>query len=94
MKFLFKLALLPVLIAIWVCWIIAAIASRIYGLTHGFLWAVLLVPIVIACVLQMWQNALVFLAVGAASYLILFAFTFVEVLLETLRDSIRMVITA
>ena len=57
-------------------------------MTHGFLWAILLVPVVLACLLQMWQNAAVFLAVGVISYLVLFGLTAAEVLLETARIAI------
>ena len=86
MKFIFKLALLPVIAIIGVLWLISAAASRIYGLTHGFLWAILLIPIAIACILQMWQNAMLFLAIGIASYLILFCLTAIEIVLESVRD--------
>ena len=58
------------------------------SVTHGFLWAILLVPVVLACLLQMWQNAAVFLAVGVISYLVLFGLTAAEVLLETARIAI------
>ena len=88
MRFLIKLALLSVWIVVAVCWLLAAIVSRVYGLTHGFLWVVLLVPVFIACFLQMWQNAAIFLAVGIASYLVLFGLTAAEILLETARIAI------
>lgn len=88
MRFLIKLALMPVWIIVAVCWMLAAIVSRVYSVTHGFLWAILLVPVVLACLLQMWQNAAVFLAVGVISYLVLFGLTAAEVLLETARIAI------
>lgn len=88
MSFLIKLALIPVWIVVAVCWLFAAFVSRVYGLTHGFLWALLLCPVAIACVLQMWQNAVVFLAIGVISYLVLFGLTVAEVLLETARAAI------
>lgn len=47
-----------------------------------------LVPVIIACFLQMWQNAAIFLAVGIASYLVLFGLTAAEILLETARIAI------
>ena len=94
MRFILKLALLPVIAIIGVLWLISAAASRIYGLTHGFLWAILLIPIALACILQMWQNALVFLAVGVASYLLLFILTAVEVLLDGACEMLRVTLIA
>lgn len=88
MRFLIKLALIPLWIVVATCWLFAAIVSRVYGLTHGFLWAVLLVPVIIACTLQMWQNAAVFLAIGVASCLVMFGLTAAEILLETARVAI------
>ena len=88
MRFILKLALLPVIAIIGVLWLISAAASRIYGLTHGFMWAILLIPLAIACVLQMWQNAMLFLVIGIASYLLLFALTAVEIFLEAMLKSL------
>lgn len=85
MRFLIKLALIPVWMVVAVCWLFAAIVSRIYELTHGFLWALLLVSVVLACILQMWQNAAIFLAFGVISYLVLVGLTAAEILLETAR---------
>lgn len=88
MRFLIKLALLPVVIVVTVVWLIALLASKIFGMVHGFLWALLLIPIILACCLQMWQNAIIFLAVGVVSYLVLLGLTVVEVLLKTVRHGI------
>lgn len=88
MRFLIKLALLPVVIVATVVWLIALLASKIFGMVHGFLWALLLIPIILACCLQMWQNAIIFLAVGVVSYLVLLGLTVVEVLLKTVRHGI------
>lgn len=85
MRIIAKVALMPVVAVVTAVWFLAALASRIYGITHGFLWALLLIPIILACCLQMWQNALVFLAFGIASYIILLGMTAVEVFLEALR---------
>ena len=88
MRFLIKLALLPIVIVATVVWLIALLASKIFGMVHGFLWALLLIPIILACCLQMWQNAIIFLAVGVVSYLVLLGLTVVEVLLKTVRHGI------
>lgn len=94
MRFLIKLALMPVWIIVAVCWMFAAIVSRVYSVTHGFLWAILLVPVVLACLLQMWQNAFLFLSIGIASYLILFGFVVIEVFFESLRKRLLSIICA
>lgn len=88
MRLLVKLALVPVWIIVAVCWLLSAMVARTFALTHGFLWAILLIPIVIACLLQMWQNAAIFFAVGVISYLILFGLTAAEVVLETARTAL------
>ena len=88
MRIIIKLALLPVVIFATVAWLIALLASKIFGMVHGFLWALLLIPIILACCLQMWQNAAIFAAVGFISYLLLFGLTAAEVLLDTVRHSV------
>lgn len=88
MRIIIKLALLPVVIFTTVAWLIALLASKIFGMVHGFLWALLLIPIILACCLQMWQNAAVFAAVGFISYMVLFGLTAAEVLLDTARHGI------
>ena len=93
MRFLIKLALLPVVIVATVVWLIALLASKIFGMVHGFLWALLLIPIILACCLQMWQNAIIFAAMGFISYLILFGLTAAEVLLDAVRHSVCAVIS-
>ena len=85
MRIIAKMALLPVIAVVTVDWLLSALASRIYSITHGFLWVLLLIPIILACCFQMWQNAMVFLALGIAGYIILLGMTVVEVLLDTLR---------
>lgn len=49
---------------------------------------VLVIPILLACFFRMWQNALIFAAVGAAGYLVLALVVSIEVLLETARASV------
>jgi len=88
MRILVKLALLPVVIVATVVWLISLMASRVFGMVHGFLWALLLIPIILACCLQMWQNAAIFAAVGFISYLLLFGLTAAEVFLDTVRHSV------
>jgi len=88
MRILVKLAVLPVVIVATVVWLISLMASRIFGMVHGFLWALLLIPIILACCLQMWQNAAIFAAVGFISYLLLFELTAAEVFLDTVRHSV------
>lgn len=88
MRIIIKLVLLPVVIVATIAWLIALLASRIFGMVHGFLWVVLLIPIILACCLQMWQNAAVFAAVGFISYMVLFGLTAAEVLLDTARHEI------
>lgn len=93
MRLLIKLALIPVWIVVTVCWLFAAIVSRLYELTHGFLWALLLVPVAIACILQMWQNAVVFLVIGVVSYLVLFGLSVIEMMLNSVRITLGTIIT-
>ena len=94
MRIIIKLALLPVVIVATVVWLIALLASKIFGMVHDFLWALLLIPIILACCLQMWQNAAIFAAVGFISYLLLFGLTAAEVLLDTVRHSVCAVISS
>lgn len=65
MRITAKIVLLPTVV-VTAAWLLAVLASKNYGFTHGFLWVTLLVPIALACCLQMWHNALVFLVLGTA----------------------------
>ena len=85
MRITAKIVLLPAVVVVTVAWLLAVLASKIYGFTHGFLLVTLLVPIALACCLQMWHNALVFLVLGAASYMVLFGMTAVEIVLGTIQ---------
>ena len=85
MRITAKIVLLPTVVVVTAAWLLAVLVSKIYGFTHGFLWVTLLVPIALACCLQMWHNALVFLVLGTASYVVLFGMTAVEVVLETIQ---------
>lgn len=85
MRIIAKIVLLPAVVIVTAVWLLAVLASKIYSFTHGFLWAMLLVPIALACCLQMWQNALVFLVLGTSSYVVLCGMTAVEVVLETIQ---------
>lgn len=67
--------------------------NTLVAMVHGFLWALLLIPIILACCLQMWQNAIIFAAMGFISYLILFGLTAAEVLLDAVRHSVCAVIS-
>lgn len=83
-----KILLAPVVLILWVLWVLAVVVERLYSFSHGIVLGLLVIPILLACFFRMWQNALLFAAVGAAGYLILALVVSIEVLLEAARASL------
>ena len=83
-----RILLAPVVLVLWVLWVLAVVVERIYSFSHGIVLGLLVIPILLACFFRMWQNALIFAAVGGAGYLVLALVVSVEVLLETARASV------
>lgn len=83
-----KILLAPVVLILWVLWVLAVVVERLYSFSHGIVLGLLVIPILLACFFRMWQNALLFAAVGVAGYLILALVVSIEVLLEAARASL------
>ena len=83
-----KMLLIPVWMLLGIAWLAVHLALSIFGILLG-LWKVFLtLVIILSLFFGMYQNALILMAAIGVTFLVLFAGTFIDVLLEEGRKRI------
>lgn len=59
-KLIGKLLLLPVLLALFVLYIVVAIIGGVYGVIHSLFWGIMVFAIILAACFGMWPQAIAF----------------------------------
>lgn len=92
LKYIAKLVLIPVWLMLLIIWLPVHLAVGICGMFHGLGRLLLGGLAILAVVLGMWQNAMLFIAFIVGTFLVVLAGTIVEVILEEARHGIGAVI--
>lgn len=92
LKLIGKILLLPVWLILLLVWGVVHVAVSIFSLFYGFWKLFWTAVIILSLCFGLWQNALLMGVFIAAVFLILFAGSFVDVLLETARKGVGQVI--
>ena len=88
LKIFGKMLLIPVWMLLRIAWLAVHLTLNIFGILHG-LWKVFLtLVIILSLFFGMYQNALILMAAIGVTFLVLFAGTFIDVLLEEGRKRI------
>ena len=83
-----KMLLIPVWMLLGIAWLAVHLVLSIFGILHG-LWKVFLtLVIILSLFFGMYQNALILMVAIGVTFLVLFAGTFIDVLLEEGRKRI------
>lgn len=94
LKFIVKLMLIPVWLVLLMIWLPVHLAVGICSMFHGLGKLFFGALAILAIALRMWENAMVFGAFIAGTFIIVLGGTVLEVLLEEARHGIGSVITA
>lgn len=92
LKFIVKLILIPVWMVLLIIWLPVHLAVCISGMFHGLGKLFFGMLAVLAIALGMWENAMVFSAFIAGTFIIVLAGAVLEVLLEEARHGIGSII--
>lgn len=89
-----KILLVPVWLILGIAWLLVHAAVNMFSFFHG-LWKVFFTLVaILAFAFGMYQNVVFCLVAIAATFLILFAGAFVDLLLEEARKGVGRIITA
>lgn len=69
-KLVRKLLLLPVLLALFVLYIVVAIIGGVYGVIHNLFWGIMVLAIILAACFGMWPQLIEFAVFMAMSMVI------------------------
>ena len=94
MKLILKLLVLPAAVVVWLLWLVTVIVQKLFASLNGILWGLLAIPVLLACCLQMWDNALFLASLGGIIFLGLLILVLAEALLETARQALAAIIFA
>ena len=94
LKFILKLVLIPIWLILLIIWLPVHLAVCICGMFHGLGKLFFGALAILAIVLGMWQNAVIFVSVIAVTFLVVIAGAMIEVVLDEARHQVGKVITA
>lgn len=94
LKFILKLVLIPVWLVLFMIWLPVHLAVCISGMFHGLGKLFFGALAILAIVLGMWQNAVIFASAIAVTFLVVIAGAMIDVVLEEARNQVGKAITA
>lgn len=93
-KWIGKLLAIPALLIISALWIVVKALTAIYGLCYGLLGIGAVAAMILFLVYQEWANVIAVVVVVAVAFAVLFAGTFIQVLLEEVNGGLMKVLRA
>ena len=94
LKWIGKLLALPVLLVISMAGLVVKAITALYGLCYGLLGIGILVAMLLFLAYQEWANVIALIVIAVAAFAILFAGTFIQVMLEEANSGLRRLLKA
>lgn len=94
MKWFGKLLAIPALLVTSVLWLIVKALIALYGLCYGLLGIDVVAAMILFLAYQEWANVIALVVIAAIAFTILFAGTFLQVLLEEVNSGLVKVLRA
>ena len=94
LKMLGKLLAIPALLVTSLVWLVVKAMTAIYGLCYGLLGIGVVAAMILFLAYQEWANVIALIVIAAVAFAVLFAETFVQVLLEETNRGLRKIIRA
>ena len=94
LKWIGKLLAIPVLLVISMTWLVVKAITALYGLCYGLLGIGIVVAMLLFLAYQEWANVIALIVIAVVAFAILFAGTFIQVLLEEANSGLRRLIKA
>ena len=94
LKWIGKLLAIPVLLVSSLAWLIVRVITALYGLCYGLLGIGIVVAMLLFLTYQEWANVIALIVIAVAAFAILFAGTFIQVMLEEANSGLRRLLKA
>ena len=94
LKMLGKLLAIPALVATSLMWLVVKAMTAIYGLCYGLLGIGIVAAMILFLAYQEWANVIALIVIAVVAFAVLFAGTFIQVLLEEANSGLRKIIRA
>lgn len=94
LKMLGKLLAIPALLVTSLVWLVVKAMTAIYGLCYGLLGIGIVAAMILFLAYQEWSNVIALIVIAVVAFAVLFAGTFVQVLLEAANSGLRKIIRA
>ena len=94
LKMLGKLLAIPVLLVTSLVWLVVKAMTAMYGLCYGLLGIGIVAAMILFLAYQEWSNVIALIVIAVVAFAVLFAGTFVQVLLEEANRGLRKIIRA
>ena len=93
-KMLGKLLAIPALLVTSLVWLVVKAMTAMYGLCYGLLGVGIVAAMILFLAYQEWANIIALIVIAVVAFAVLFAGTFVQVLLEEANRGLRKIIRA
>ena len=94
LKMLGKLLAIPALLATSLVWLVVKAMTAMYGLCYGLLGVGIVAAMILFLSYQEWTNVIALIVIAVVAFAVLFAGTFIQVLLEEANSGLRKIIRA
>lgn len=94
LKLVSKLLVIPALLVTSVLWLIVKALIALYGLCYGLLGLGVAAAMILFLAYQEWANVIALIVIAVVAFAILFAGTFIQVLLEEVNSGLVKVLRA
>ena len=94
LKWIGRLLAIPVLLLISLAWLVVKAITALYGLCYGLLGIGIVVAMLLFLAYQEWANVIALIVIAVAAFAILFAGTFIQVMLGEANSGLRRLLKA
>lgn len=94
LKWVGKILAIAVLLITSIIWLVVKALTTIYGMCYGLLGIGVVAAMILFLAYQEWANVVALIVIAVVAFVILFAGTFILVLLEEANSSLRRIIRA
>lgn len=94
LKWIGKAVAIPMLLITSLLWLVAKSVTMIYGLCYGLIGIGAVVALILFLAYQEWANMIALIVIAIAAFAVLFAGTFIQVLLEEASSGLKRFIRA
>lgn len=93
-KLIGKILAIPLLVVTSLVWLVVKVLIAIYGLCYGLLGIGVVAALILFLAYQEWTNVVALIIIAVAAFAVMFAGTFIQVLLEEASSGLRKIIRA